>query len=166
MKKRVIALMMVSLMAFGLLAGCSGSKNSPSPSAAPSESVSPSPEVTPSAEPTPVVDKPVVNVAMLKGPTGMGAAKLMADNDAGNTVNDYHFTVYTDNTEVTNALAQGDLDIAALATNVAANFYGKTKGIQIVAINTLGVLKILQNGESEAITDMSQLKGETIYATG
>ena len=159
MKKRVFALMMASVMAFGLLAGCSGGKASPSPSA------SSSPEVTPSVEPAPV-ERPKVNVAMLKGPTGMGAAKLMADNEEGITLNDYTFTVYTENTEVTNALAQGDLDIAALATNVAANFYNKTKGIKIIAINTFGVLKILQNGEGEAITDLSQLKGETVFATG
>jgi len=166
MKKRVLSLTLACVMAFGMLSGCTGGGGSQSPSPSPSESVSPSPEVTASGKPAPEVNKPKVNVAMLNGPTGMGAAKLMADNKAGTTVNDYNFTVYTDNSEVTNALAQGNLDIAALATNVASNFYNKTEGIQIIAINTYGALKILQSGEGEDIDDMEDLAGQTIYATG
>ena len=97
----------------------------------------------------------------------MGAAKLMADSETGNTVNDYSFTVSTDNNEVTNALVHGDVDIAALATNVAANLYGKTDGgIQLAAINTYGVLKILQSGEGEDIGTLADLSGKTVYATG
>lgn len=163
MKKRILALTLAALMGVGLLTGCAP-KTSQSPSAEPA----PSAEPTVSAETTPApAEKTEVRVAMLKGPTGMGAAKLMADAEAGNTANDYTFTVYTENPEVTTALAQGDIDIAALATNVAANFYGKTKGgIQLAAINTYGVLKILQGGDGEAIDGMEDLKGQTIYATG
>lgn len=160
MKKRVFALTAALLMTLSLLAGC-GRKD-------PAPDVSPDPSVTeePTQTPTPEVKTPV-NVAMLKGPTGMGAAKLMADNDAGNTANDYTFTVFNENPEVTAALAQGDIDIAALATNVAANFYGKTNGgIQIIALNTYGVLKILQSGDGKNIDDLEDLKGKTVYATG
>lgn len=170
MKKRILALTLAALMGVSMLTACAP-KTGSSPSAEPTPSAAPTvsgePSAAPSAEPNPTpAEKTRVNVAMLKGPTGMGAAKLMADDEAGNTANDYTFTVYTENPEVTAALAKGDIDIAALATNVAANFYGKTKGgIQIAAINTYGVLKILQNG-GEDITSMADLEGQTIYATG
>ena len=169
MSKRIVALFAAMMMAVGVLAGCGGGGETPAPDSSPSPTVSPTPsqEPTPTPDVTPEVEKAKVNVAMLKGPTGMGAAKLMSDSEAGNTINDYTFTVYTENPEVTTALAQGDVDIAALATNVAANFYGKTNGgIQIIALNTYGVLKILQSGEGADIDDLDDLKGKTIYATG
>jgi len=169
MSKRIVALFAAMMMAVGVLAGCGGGGETPAPDSSPNPTVSPTPsqEPTPTPDVTPEVEKAKVNVAMLKGPTGMGAAKLMSDSEAGNTINDYTFTVYTENPEVTTALAQGDVDIAALATNVAANFYGKTNGgIQIIALNTYGVLKILQSGEGADIDDLDDLKGKTIYATG
>ena len=172
MKKRILAFTMAALLGVSLLTACApktspSAEPTPAPSVEPTASAAPTPAPTPGAELTPApAEKTKVNVAMLKGPTGMGAAKLMADNEAGNTANDYNFTVFTENPEVTAALAKGDIDIAALATNVAANFYGKTKGgIQLAAINTFGVLKILQNG-GEAIASMADLEGHTIYATG
>ena len=62
-------------------------------------------------------------------------------------------------------LANGDYDIAAVATNVAANLYNQTSGgVQICALNTYGVLYILENGDT--IQSMADLAGKTIYATG
>ena len=106
-----------------------------------------------------------VNIAVLSGPTGIGTVGLMEANDAGETVNHYNFTVTAANDEVVAGLSNGDYDIAALATNVAANLYNKTSGgVQICALNTYGVLYILENGDS--IQSMSDLAGKTIYATG
>ncbi|MCD7776461.1 MAG: ABC transporter substrate-binding protein, partial [Firmicutes bacterium] len=106
-----------------------------------------------------------VNIAVLSGPTGIGAVGLMEKNDTGETVNTYNFTVCSANDEVTAGLTNGEFDIAAVATNVAANLYNKTSGaIQICALNTYGVLYILENGnEIESVED---LRGKTIYATG
>jgi NitT/TauT family transport system substrate-binding protein len=62
-------------------------------------------------------------------------------------------------------LAAKELDIAALPTNVAAALYQKTSGgVKMLAVNTLGVLYILENGNS--IKTMEDLKGKTIYSTG
>ncbi|MBP1736259.1 MAG: periplasmic component of ABC-type nitrate/sulfonate/bicarbonate transport system [Oscillospiraceae bacterium] len=110
-------------------------------------------------------EKQTVNVAMLSGPTGIGAVKLMADSDAGNASENYQFSVLTSNDEAFSALTSGEVDIAALSTNVAANLYNKTSGaVQIAAINTLGVLYILENGDT--VSSISDLKGKTIYTTG
>lgn len=40
-----------------------------------------------------LAEKTGVNIAVLKGPTGMGAAPLMAWNEAGETDNAYAFTI-------------------------------------------------------------------------
>lgn len=159
MRQKLLALAAVAALSLTLLAGCGKGKADPTPSASPT----PTPGPTASAP----AEKAKVNVAMLNGPTGMGAAKLMADAEAGNTGLDYNFTVFTANDQVTAALTNGEVDIAAIATNVAANYYNKTKGsVQLAALNTYGVLKILQAGEGESIDSLDDLAGETLYATG
>ncbi len=106
-----------------------------------------------------------INMAVLAGPTGIGASELMAWNDAGTTTNTYNFTVASANDDVVAGLTSGEFDIAAVATNVAANLYQKTSGgVQICALNTYGVLYILENGDS--VQSVSDLAGKTIYATG
>lgn len=110
-------------------------------------------------------DTTEINMAVLSGPTGIGASELMSWNDTGKTANHYNFTVATANDDVVAGLANGEFDIAAVATNVAANLYQKTNGnMQICALNTYGVLYILENGES--VNSVADLAGKTIYATG
>ena len=106
-----------------------------------------------------------INLYVLSGPTGIGAMNLWAASDAGETKNTYHITMPGANDEVVAALSKGDADIAAVATNLAATLYNKTSGgVTVLAVNTLGVLSLLSNGQ-EAAT-VSDLKGKTIYAPG
>ena len=120
---------------------------------------------TPTPSETAPAEKQTVNLAVLKGPSGVGAAKLLADSDAGETANDYAYSIMADNTEIVAGLSSGSLDIAAVASNVAANLYNKTNGgIQIAAVSGLGVLYILENGNT--VQSMADLKGQTLYATG
>ena len=106
-----------------------------------------------------------INLYVLSGPTGIGAMNLWAASDAGETKNTYHITMPGANDEVVAALSKGDADIAAVATNLAATLYNKTSGgVTVLAVNTLGVLSLLSNGQ-EAAT-VSELKGKTIYAPG
>lgn len=157
---RIYAFLLALAMVVGLLAGCTQQETEPTatPSAQPMESTQPSQEPV-------TAERPQVNLAMLSGPTGMGAAKLMADNTEGLTLNDYTVTVAAQPTDLTGKLTNGELDIAALPTNVAATLYNKTDGaIQMLALNTLGVLYILENGDS--IHSVADLAGKTIYATG
>ena len=106
-----------------------------------------------------------INLYVLSGPTGIGAMNLWAAADAGETKNTYHITMPGANDEVVAALSNGEADIAAVATNLAATLYNKTDGgVTVLAVNTLGVLSLLSNGQ-EAAT-VSELKGKTIYAPG
>ncbi len=103
-----------------------------------------------------------IKVTTLNGTTGFGMAPLMKDHFLGDTKNDYEFSVESDPSVVTAGLINGTIDIAALPTNAAANVYNKTNGgVQIIAINTLGVLYIVTNGVE--INSISDLEGKTIY---
>ena len=171
MKKKCLALTLALALVLAL-AGCgpqnppTSSSPSPSASPSPSESTEPVSTPTPSPEATPTEptgDRPQVSLAVLSGPTGMGAAKLLADNDAGATALDYDVTIAASPDEISGKIINGDLTIAAVSTNLAATIYNKTdKGIKMVALNTLGVLYILENGES--VQSMADLAGKTLYA--
>lgn len=103
-----------------------------------------------------------VNVSVLNGTTGFGMAYLMDQNSNSASSNKYTFSVETDASVITAALIKGEIDIAALPTNAASNIYNKTKGgVQIVAVNTLGVLYVVENGTS--VKSIEDLEGKTIY---
>lgn len=106
-----------------------------------------------------------VNLYVLSGPTGIGAMNLWAAADADETQNTYHITMPGANDEVVAAISNGDADIAAVATNLAATLYNKTNGgVTVLAVNTLGVLSLLGNGQESA--SIADLAGKTIYAPG
>lgn len=106
-----------------------------------------------------------VKVAALKGPTAIGMVKLMKDNKEGQAANNYEFTIAAAADEFTSLLIKGDIQFAALPCNAAATLYNKSEGkIQLLGINTLGVLYILENGNT--IQSIADLKGKTIYTTG
>lgn len=109
-------------------------------------------------------EETTVNIGMLKGPTGIGAIQIMSEAEAGN-YEGYNCTLTPDVTDIVAKLTNGDLDIGALPTNTAVNLYNKTNGdIQMIDINCLGVLYILENGDS--IHTPADLRGRTIYVNG
>lgn len=104
------------------------------------------------------------NVMVLNGTTGFGMANLMDAAAKGEASLDYHFTVETDASNIVAGLGNGSVDIAALPTNAAATIYNKTEGkVQILALNTLGVLYLVTDG-SVTIESMADLEGQTVYA--
>ncbi len=106
-----------------------------------------------------------MSVACMTGPTGIGMAKLMHDDEAGVTANDYTFTVASAATDITGKFLQGEINIASVPTNVAATLYNKSEGkVRMLAVNTYGVLSILEKGDT--IKSIADLKGKTIYSTG
>ena len=161
--KKKLSLLLATAMVVSALAGC-GPKNTGSAS---SGAVSGSASSDTSADVSQPSDVPEINFMVLSGPTGVGASYLIDSYGTDNAPTDAPFTLNTtvavENNEVTNALINGDTDIAAIATNVAANLVAKTDGgIQVLAVNTLGVLYILEKGDT--VQSMADLKGQTLYA--
>lgn len=130
--KKIIAVSLTVIMTFAMITGC-GAKN---------DTVSEH-----------------VNVAVLNGPTGMAAVKLL-DNEEN-----YNVTTYQAPTDAVAKIISGEADVAAVPSNLASVLYNKTEG-EIVAISpiALGMLQILGNNVS--LDDVSELKGKTIVASG
>ncbi len=98
-----------------------------------------------------------IRVGYFSGTTGIGMAKMISDADSK-----YTFTQYDGPTTIIPAIVKGDVDIAALPTNAAPNVYTQSnQGVQMLAINTLGVLYVCTNGTS--VSSLSDLAGKTIY---
>ena len=166
--KKLLAMLLALSMAFALTA-CK--KSAEEPSVSPSDSVTESaePSESPSAESSAPVMGEDVRLAVLSGPTGIGAAKLLSDSDADATVNHYEYTIAADNSELVAGLTGSDpaFDIATVASNVAVNLYNKTDGgVKIIALGTLGVLHILESGGNETVSSVADLAGKTIWAVG
>ena len=171
--KKKLSLLLAAAMMCSMLGACGQKTPDPEttqPETPPTSGTVTTPENSGTPETTPDLaedNRPDVNLIVLSGPTGVGAAKLIADDEAGTTKNDYNVTVAAANDEVMAELVkpEGGANIAAVATNVAASLSAKTDGnIQVLAVNTLGVLYILEKGDT--IHAISDLAGETLYATG
>lgn len=150
---------------FILLSGCTGTTKTTS-----LNNQSKSSSISSSAKPTPTnavayENRVLVRIATLKGPTGMGMVKLFSDNESKTTMNRYETLIAGTPDEIVGKISTGEIDIAAVPTNLAATLYNKTNGkVQLLALNTLGVLNILEKGDS--VKSISDLKGKTLYASG
>ena len=101
----------------------------------------PAPETAPESPEEAPPEVPALRVGALKGPTAMGLIRMIADGG----VNRYTLAGSAD--ELTPAFIKGDLDIICVPANLAAVLYNKTEGqIVTLAVNTLGVLYIVENG--------------------
>lgn len=110
-------------------------------------------------------EKPVLNIATLKGPTGMGMVQLMENDEQGIGTIDYEFTIMGAPDQIIGDVVQGNVDIAAVPTNLGSILNVKTQqNISLLAVNTLGVLYIVENGST--IESLEDLKGKTILASG
>lgn len=137
--KKFLSFLLILVLAFTLMTGCTA-------------------EERPDAEVPPTVSA-VVNVAALNGPTGMGMVKLMDMTDK------YAITTYQAPTDIAPKLISGEVDVAALPSNMAAVLYNKTEGkIAAVSPIALGVLYIL--GNNADVSEPKDLAGKTIYASG
>ena len=170
--KRLVALLLSAAMCMSMAACSSGTSEPEAPAVKPSEAPVETPAPAP-AEPakpaeTPVAEpaeRTVINIAGLKGPTSLGMLQLMENDAAEATANDYEFLLAGAADEIVGKIATGELDIAAVPTNVGATLYKKTEGgVQLAALNTLGVLYILENGET--IQSIEDLAGKSLVATG
>lgn len=143
--KKTLALLLVFLLSMLCLTGCSGQDAVDEPSDTETN--------------MPDTVSAVINIAALNGPTGMGMVQLLDQTEK------YQVTTYQAPTDVAPKLINGEVDVAALPSNMAAVLYNKTEG-DIVAISpiALGVLYILGNGVE--MTEVADLAGKTIVASG
>lgn len=112
----------------------------------------------------PATEQTTIKIAALKGPTAMGMAKMIHDQKDLET-KAYDIEVLNAVDEVIPKVATGEVDIAAVPSNVSSALYNKTEGkIVTLAINTLGVLYVVENGDT--VHSVSDLKGKTIYSSG
>lgn len=106
-----------------------------------------------------------VRIAGMTGPTSIGLVSLLENNENGSSENNYEFTLAGSADEITPKLIRGELDMAAVPANLASVLYNNTEGqIEVLAVNTLGVLYLTERGES--ISSWADLAGRTILATG
>lgn len=102
-----------------------------------------------------------INVTAIAGTTGMGFAQIMDENAKGTSPFKYNFDIVSDASLASGAIINGTADMAAVPTNLAAVLYNKTNGgVQVVAVNTLGVLYLLTTNE---VTAPDDIVGKTIY---
>lgn len=135
------------------------------PAAQTDESTAPAQnENTSTEEEAPKTDTPEsVKIAALKGPTAMGLTYLM--DNAEETGIPYEFTIAAAADEISPMLIQGTTDLACVPANLASVIYNKTEGaVEVLAVNTLGVLYIAENGNE--VGSLADLKGKTIYSSG
>jgi len=152
--KRFLAIGLVLIVALGTLAGCA-SKDGEG-------------DVEGDDSQKEAAVSQVIKIAALNGPTGMAMAPLVSETDK------YDITVYQAPDEVLAKVLKGEVDVAAVPSNVASVLYNKTEGgIQAAAIQTGGILYLMEHpaeGE-DAVTggssaDLASLAGRTIYASG
>lgn len=165
--KKILAAVTAAALALSL-AACGGSASSVSSEPA-SSAVSSSAEET--AAPT---ESEPLRVAGLKGPTTMGLVNLLglspdskADENGLKPGQDGSvlYNMYGAADELVPLLVKGDLDAACVPANLAATLYNKTQGaVQVACINTLGVLYVVEKGDT--VQSMADLKGKTLVTTG
>ena len=138
--KKVWSLLLVLVLAISLMSGCTKQESVPE-------------------------EKATIRIAALKGPTSLGMLQMMENAEKGEAPDTYEFTLAGTADEILGDIIQGNYDIAAVPINVAAVLYNKTEGkVQLGAVNALGVLYLLEAGDT--IHSIADLKGKTIYTTG
>ena len=163
MKKFVSLLLALSLAL--CLAACGGSASSAVSSSAAASSEAASSEAASSEAAQELSTTDALRIAGLKGPTTMGLVNLLGMEQDGTASMDYDLQLYGAADEIVPLLMKGELDMAAIPANLAATLYQKTNGgIQAVAVNTLGVLYVVEKGDT--VQSMADLKGRTILSTG
>lgn len=188
MKKKVLSLLLAMTMSMGLLCGCGQSdvsqnaqeenvqeenvqeenlqeENAQQGTAKETEQETANGTETKETDEDALSDDVVIRVASLKGPTSIGLVKLWQDAEENKANANYEFTMATAADEILPLVLKGDLDIALVPANAAANLYQKSNGaIAVIDINTLGVLYMVSGDAS--IKSVDDLTNKTIYLTG
>ena len=138
---RMLALLLAALMVLSL-AACSGNGG----------------EAEPEEEPVNTELSDTLRVAALNGPTGMATVDLIG-------VDKIELTRFQAPDEAVQKFISGEVDIAAVPSNLAPVLYNKTDG-NVVVLTTVcsGMLYLMENGNE--VTSLADLKGKTIIGSG
>ena len=175
-KKAIVVLMVIALVAMGL-AACGVKDDAPQGEDAPAEETEEPGEEESAEEPAGTEEEPAeetgeetaadvpMNIVALKGPTAMGMVQMMNEAQAEEGEGGLNFQLLGAPDEVAPLIIQGKADIAAVPANLASVIYNKTEGgVQVLNVNTLGVIYVIEKGE--AINGAADLAGKTIFASG
>lgn len=103
-----------------------------------------------------------IRFGAMKGPTGVGALHLFEEKDKGFTITP---SIAGKPDAIVADLVSEKLDMALVPANLASVLYNKTQGeIQVAAVNNLGVLYLLEKGDT--IQKLEDLKGREILLPG
>lgn len=167
MKFKTIALLMIILLIMVPFTACSGDSEKGD---IPSQETPVDSQVPEAPQKPEQPDKTNINLAVLKGPTGIGAVNLIDKAEGEQALNNYTLTLAGAPDEVTAKIISGEIDIAAVPTNMASVLYNKTEGkVQILGLNTLGVLYLVGTDNTIASLEDIQngaLNGKTIISAG
>lgn len=110
-------------------------------------------------------DPVTMKIGALRGPTGMGLVQMIDESTKEAFSNDFEFTLAGSADELAPQLVKGELDALCVPANLAATLYQKTGGeVEVLAVNTLGVLDIVEAGDT--VHSMADLRGKTIVSAG
>ncbi len=108
-------------------------------------------------------DDSKIRIGYLTGPTGMGMAKLIADNGGVDGNEKYIFEKFTSPALAKDALAGGKVDMICYPTNEAAEYYANVNdNVTVLAINTIGSLYLITD-KNTTISSFEELEGKTVY---
>ena len=146
--KKIISILLLTLLTFGLLTSCFSGNGGSTDQTGNDEQ-----------------ERKLVRVGYLTGPTGMGMAKMIMDNnglDGGNEK--YTFTKYADTQTAKGDLAAGKIDVICLPTNEAADFQSKVDSdAKILAVNCLNSLFLISSEANQTPVSLKDYEGKTIY---
>lgn len=167
MKLKKLTAIVLSIALLITATACAGAAPSSSTSSStPSTSESNLPEVE---TVTPDIERLSLKIAALKGPSAIGLLPIIEKNTnpatSSVTANDYEFTIAGAPDQIVGGVISGEYDIAVLPTNLASTVYNKTDGkVKLATINTLGVLYLVETGET--VKSVTDLRGKKIVLSG
>ena len=109
-------------------------------------------------------DDTQIKVGFLAGPTGIGMAKMINDHGGESASEQYDFIKYTAPKTAMTDLKAGNIDLACVSTELAAQFFNEGADIQVLAINCLNSICLMTN-DNVKINSISDLEGKTIYTS-
>jgi NitT/TauT family transport system substrate-binding protein len=164
--KKLLLVAFIAILAMSLIACNETTEEMPEETEATEETVETVEEEVNDPDEEEIINEKIeVNVAGLNGPTSMGMIKLFEDyTNPGENI-EINYTNASAPDQLVGKLIQGELDFAAVPTNLASVIYNKTEGAyQLTNVNTLNVIYILTNGIE--INSIKDLKGKTVHISG